>query len=85
VVTIIKGDCDEAIVKLRDTLRAHDAKFDAQVAAIFKPAAKPAAKRAAASKPAAAAPAGKAKGSAGWGSATSRKPSGGSMRSHLRG
>ena len=80
----IKGDCDEVIAKLKKALEANDAKFNAQVEAIFKRTPKPAGKSAAAPKPASATAADRPYVSGGWGNSTSRKPSG-SMRSRLRG
>ena len=41
---IITGNCDDACDKLKNTLRASDAGFDANLQAAFKTKAKPAAK-----------------------------------------
>ena len=84
-MTIIKGDCDDAIAKLRDTLRANDAAFDAKLAAMFKSAPKSTAKIEEA-KPQATKPAPQASKKE-WTSLTRRPDdggSGGSMRSRLR-
>jgi hypothetical protein len=85
---IIKGDCDDAIAKLRGSLRANDAKFDAQLAAMFKSTPKSAAKseevRPQATKPAAPQA---SKNKKEWASLTRRPDgdgSGGSKRSSLR-
>ena len=49
---IIKGDCDDACAKLKTTLKAQDAKFDANLQAQFKSPAAPARKPVAAAPPA---------------------------------
>ena len=81
---VIKGKCDDVIAKLKTTLAANDAQFNAKLNAIFQPAPAPKSPPKRAAKP----PEKPAAGSSAneWGKATSRKrPDGGSMRSRLRG
>ena len=49
---IIKGDCDDALAKLKSTLKAQDAKFDANLQSQFKLPAAPPRKPVAAAQPA---------------------------------
>lgn len=87
---IITGNCDDACAKLKTTLRASDAGFDARLQATFKTKAKPAAQPVMPQRAPArsAAPAREAREGFGSGSSVSltrRADDGSNMRSRLRG
>lgn len=74
----IKGkSCEEATAELKAKLEANDAQFNAQLEALFKPAAQ---------QQSAPAPAEPSSETTGWANSTGRKrPGDGSMHSRLRG
>lgn len=80
---IITGNCDDACVKLKNTLKASDAGFDARLQATFKTTAKPAAKPAPVRTSAPAADPRAGFGSGASLSLTRRNEDGGNMRSRL--